>query len=308
METAPCPLCSANFDIIELISHVDTCQGISLEEDDPDLKLAKELQEEEKKNSQSRKSEDGEESRIKCQKCQKSIKTSKIYILDDCSHKLCIPCHEGHVINTLYKTATVACPIMGCNMPLSVRDVKEFSKPRKSPTGNTIFKTNASGKATERLMSELKHIMAADPDKNGYSAEPIDDDLYTWEIRLFNFDSETPLAADMKRCQVEEVLLHAIFPKNYPFTPPYIRVISPRFAFHTGHITVGGSICFELLTLSFWTPETTLEAVIICIRTQIIEGNGRLDHNWNIPYTEEEAKAAYVRVARQHGWEVELPR
>ena len=31
-----------------------------------------------------------------------------------------------------------------------------------------------------------------------------------------------------------------------------MRVIRPRFAFHTGHVTVGGSICIELLTSSGW--------------------------------------------------------
>jgi hypothetical protein len=31
-----------------------------------------------------------------------------------------------------------------------------------------------------------------------------------------------------------------------------VRVIRPRFAFHTGHVTVGGSICIELLTSSGW--------------------------------------------------------
>jgi hypothetical protein len=33
-----------------------------------------------------------------------------------------------------------------------------------------------------------------------------------------------------------------------PFSPPFIRVVEPRFAFHTGHVTIGGSICMELLT------------------------------------------------------------
>jgi hypothetical protein len=31
-----------------------------------------------------------------------------------------------------------------------------------------------------------------------------------------------------------------------------VRAIRPRFAFHTGHVTVGGSICIELLTSSGW--------------------------------------------------------
>jgi ubiquitin-conjugating enzyme E2 Q len=29
--------------------------------------------------------------------------------------------------------------------------------------------------------------------------------------------------------------------------PPFIRVVYPRFAFHTGHVTWGGSLCLETL-------------------------------------------------------------
>lgn len=39
-----------------------------------------------------------------------------------------------------------------------------------------------------------------------------------------------------------------IFPPNFPFAPPFIRVIRPRFMFRTGHVTIGGSICTEMLT------------------------------------------------------------
>lgn len=34
--------------------------------------------------------------------------------------------------------------------------------------------------------------------------------------------------------------------------PPFVRVVRPRFQFRTGHVTIGGSICMELLTLSGW--------------------------------------------------------
>ena len=43
------------------------------------------------------------------------------------------------------------------------------------------------------------------------------------------------------------VTVEVRFPLSYPSLPPFVRIITPRFAFHTGHITVGGSVCAEFL-------------------------------------------------------------
>ena len=84
------------------------------------------------------------------------------------------------------------------------------------------------------------------------------------------------------------------FPKDYPMSPPFARVVKPRFQFLTGaynsaiiycvliycnltihvhvcnfpmfcivgHITVGGSVCMEVLTKSGWTPTNDIEVNI----------------------------------------------
>ncbi|PRP85654.1 hypothetical protein PROFUN_06488 [Planoprotostelium fungivorum] len=259
-EKEACPLCNETFELIELISHVETCEGNVSDEEDTDLKLARQLQDEEDQKQRER------NSKTKCQKCQKQIQVEDIYILDDCGHKFCRECLKEHVTSTLYKTATIVCPTKDCKAQLSVRDVKEFS-PNYSSDKKSMFKSQASGTATERLMSELKQIMNSDSEKNGFTAEPIDDNLYQWEICLFNFDS--PMKEDMKQLGMDHVTMHAVFPKSYPFTPPYIRVIEPRFAFRTGHITIGGSICFELLTLSHWTPVLRYGIVFVALTTII---------------------------------------
>lgn len=66
----------------------------------------------------------------------------------------------------------------------------------------------------------------------------------------------------------------------------------------------GGSICFELLTMSGWSPGNSIEAIIIQIRTNLILGKGRIDFGNMNPYTEHEAKEAYLRVAKDHNWAV----
>jgi len=45
--------------------------------------------------------------------------------------------------------------------------------------------------------------------------------------------------------------------------PPFVRIIRPRFRFLTGHITVGGSICLQVLTVSGWSPSNDIEVYFI---------------------------------------------
>ena len=49
------------------------------------------------------------------------------------------------------------------------------------------------------------------------------------------------------------------FPEDYPMAPPFVRVIRPKFRFLTGHVTIGGSICMQVLTKSGWSPGNDIE-------------------------------------------------
>jgi len=167
---------------------------------------------------------------------------------------------------------------------------------------NIIAPKGSSPGATQRITSELINIINSQPEKNGYSIEPIGDNLYAWEVKFFGFDKSDPLAKDMQKLGVDHILIHVTFPSNYPFTPPYIRVIRPRFKYRTGHVTIGGSICMELLTNKGWSPQNTVEAVLVSVRSQLIEGGAMLDMRNKHDYTVEEAKVAFDRLVREHGW------
>ena len=94
------------------------------------------------------------------------------------------------------------------------------------------------------------------------------------------------------------------FAEDHPYAPPFLRVVYPRFAFHTGHVTIGGSICMELLTKSGWRPSNDVDSVIVQVRAEMIAGAGRVDFaRSNYPsYDLAEAHSAFHRVAEQHGW------
>merc|ERR1711916_195239 len=85
------------------------------------------------------------------------------------------------------------------------------------------------------------------------------------------------------------------FPNEYPFRPPFIRVLRPRFAFRTGRVTVGGSICTQLLTDEGWKPIYDIESVIETVREQItcVDSKAAIDHSNTADYTEAEAREAF---------------
>ena len=78
--------------------------------------------------------------------------------------------------------------------------------------------------------------------------------------------------------RISNLLQDLSFPFDYPNNPPFVRVIRPRFAFRTGHVTVGGSICMEVLTSSGWLPSNDVESVIVQIRAEMNGGGAKLDH------------------------------
>jgi len=98
------------------------------------------------------------------------------------------------------------------------------------------------------------------------------------------------------------VVLSVRFPSSFPSAPPYVRVLRPRFTFRTGHVTIGGSICTEMLTNQGWTPTLTMESVLLGIRTNMLAGGARIDRSRRDDYSEAEAREAFNRMVREHGW------
>ena len=77
--------------------------------------------------------------------------------------------------------------------------------------------------------------------------------------------------------QAGTVLLELRFPPDFPTHPPFVRVLAPRFVMHTGHVTVGGSICAELLTSGGWSAGIKVDTLLETIRLLLVEGGGRVD-------------------------------
>jgi len=174
------------------------------------------------------------------------------------------------------------------------------------------FVHETSDQATKRLISDVKALLRSNPRKNGYTAHPAvnssgAENLYEWQVRLYDFDGD--LGKDMKewhrRTGKDYVELKIQFSKDYPFKPPFVRVIEPRFQFRTGNVTLGGAICMEMLTLTGWNAILMIDSIIMTVRAQMnsADSKGRLDLSASTSgYSEHEAWEAFHRAARTHGW------
>lgn len=99
-----------------------------------------------------------------------------------------------------------------------------------------------------RLAQDLYRIMNQDTLEAGFSIQPkSEDNMDHWVIKLFKFDPDSNLAKDMMVLGFEHVELEMSFPDQYPFEPPFVRVVRPRFKRQTGFV-MNGALCMELLT------------------------------------------------------------
>lgn len=168
---------------------------------------------------------------------------------------------------------------------------------------NTKLQTLTLSKGVKKLVREYKLIAKQDPKKLGFRVEVDNKDIYRWDIFVFGINTDEPLYQDMQKFNIKEIHLEVKFPPNYPFSPPFIRIISPRFKYLTGHVTQAGSLCMEILTDKGWSAACSIESLIVTIKSEIIEGGGRIDPvNHNLQYSEKEARDSFIRVARGHGW------
>ncbi|OTA90799.1 hypothetical protein M434DRAFT_397672 [Hypoxylon sp. CO27-5] len=137
--------------------------------------------------------------------------------------------------------------------------------------------------------------------------------MFQWIVELHSFEQTLPLALDMKKAGLTSIVLEIRFLRGFPMSPPFVRVIRPRFLPFIqgggGHVTAGGALCMELLTNSGWSPANSMESVLLQVRMAIssvdpqparLEGTTYTQRDYSIG----EAVEAYRRAAANHGWEL----
>lgn len=142
-------------------------------------------------------------------------------------------------------------------------------------------------------MKEIRDIFKSDHYKDGwflfedisqiisgtYRFELLNDEnLYEWHVKLFKVDPDSNLASDIEKLAKEHgqdhILFHFVFNGNYPFEPPFVRLISP--AIEGGFVTRAGAICLELLTKQGWSSAYSIDSVVLQISASLASAKARI--------------------------------
>lgn len=165
--------------------------------------------------------------------------------------------------------------------------------------------------------------MKKDTRKDGFTAGIIDDNLYEWQVNLFGFDVKEPIGRDLKEYQsrfgLDHIELNIKFPPEYPFKPPFVRVVRPGIL--GGYVLEGGALCMELLTPMGWSSGVlprcrartnlcvfvayVMDALIPQLMATLVEGKARIIMQPNTHYDERVARSTFDYIVETHkrdGW------
>ena len=190
-----------------------------------------------------------------------------------------------------------------------------------------------------RLMAEFGALRKWEGSPRVYDAAIVADQGNLWRFKVKDFDDDCAagralnkdLATLGRTRRQDHIVMEIRFPDDYPTRPFFLRCVSPRFVWYTGHVTAGGSICIEALTTdgsrNQWTPTHCVEGIlntvftnmldteVVTVRTATGPGGrsgplrvdlqGKFHRNVLAEYSDQEARAAFDRMLdnhRRNGW------
>eukprot|EP00803_Ostreobium_quekettii_P002265 evm.model.scf_2590.1 EVM.evm.TU.scf_2590.1 scf_2590:1117-4689(-) len=211
--------------------------------------------------------------------------------------------------------------------------------PQATKVSDPPWKGLTGDRRIQREFRSLRKLVDAGGAPQVAGVDFVDDSIRRWSLKLKNFDNDVPggrqlnrdLAELARRHGQDHLALDITFPEDYPQQPFFVRVVTPRCRWYTGHVTAGGSICIEALTLSgtpnSWQPDYCVESMLNVIMHNMVHceevyvrtptGPGGLSGPLRIdleleyttsvmqPYTEHEAQSAFRRMEANHqrfGW------
>ena len=191
-------------------------------------------------------------------------------------------------------------------------------------------------RGTARMFAEMSALRKWKGSPRVFDIDMVQDRADKWRFSVNGFDNDCAagrnLNSDLRKLRGQSCIkMEITFPSDYPTRPFFLRCVSPRFCWYTGHVTAGGAICIEALTTEgtpgSWQPDICVESVLNTvfmnfldetqqvIRTATgpggVSGPLRVDLKGNFhpsplqEYSEHEARSAFTRMLQHHrtnGW------
>ncbi|KAH9383368.1 hypothetical protein HPB48_024587 [Haemaphysalis longicornis] len=182
-------------------------------------------------------------------------------------------------------------------------EARPASLPPRSPRNRVAPCSQQAAVRARRLMRELHEIQRqqARSQPPPFTVDLVEENLYEWHVRLYQVDPESPLWRDMQESGVACVQLSLSFPENFPFAPPFVRVLSPHI--ERGFVMEGGAICMELLTPRGWASAYTVEAILVS--ASLSKGQARIATKPGKQFNRKLAESSFRSLVKTHdkyGW------
>lgn len=185
--------------------------------------------------------------------------------------------------------------------------MKRHARPTVSASASAARKNGSGVLELARAFHCLQH-------STEFSVDAEESQFTRWSVAILPGSLTSPrLKRELKSWamatkQPEAVQLEIVFSDGFPSSVPSVRVVRPRFKWRTGHVTIGGSFCTELLTNQGWR-EMTVDALLRTVVCMLHDGEARIqlepDEHCSRPFADyscEEATDAFQRAKAVHGW------
>ena len=126
-------------------------------------------------------------------------------------------------------------------------------------------------RGTARMFAEMSALRKWKGSPRVFDIEMVQDRADKWRFSVNGFDNDCSagrnLNSDLRKLRGQSCIkMEITFPSDYPTRPFFLRCVSPRFCWYTGHVTAGGAICIEALTTEgtpgSWQPDICVESVL----------------------------------------------
>ena len=132
----------------------------------------------------------------------------------------------------------------------------------------------------------------------------------SWQIIYNDFSmlsTTTTLMKQLIHFEIKQIEVEFMFGSNFPFSPPFIRLVSPRITYNPSDLTknpnlafldAGGGICTAIFKTGEWTPGYPLINIICDVQCMLLMTEGLRLHDtlWNSSYSVKEALTSFNSV------------
>jgi ubiquitin-conjugating enzyme E2 Q len=168
-------------------------------------------------------------------------------------------------------------------------------------SSNEELKNKKTQVNNKRITKEISKMMKSNVLTNSNIELLFNDDMYNFDVKFNNFRPEDNIYNNLKKIDQNYIIANIKIPVDYPFNPPFIRIISPQFKTDEfSFVKTNGAICLEHLVSSKWTPSLKIENLLIQIRCYL--SNETIELINDVYSCEKSSEESFYQLIYKYNW------